>query len=222
MNEDISFEVFLNEKMKEHRLSPKQLSELSGISIKHIEAICRGRLEEAPAAPYLRGYLIALGRIMDFDGEAWWEKVKIDRSVANSGPTDTLPENRFLKSAYLRRWFIAGAVLLLILVYAGSRYTKILGEPGLAITNPKETSITTQNSDFILQGTLTDGDELSINGDNVPLQNDGSWEKELTLQPGVNILEVVAKKFLGRSVTETRRIVYEPPVAPTSSPSIIR
>ena len=62
------FPSFFNERLKERGLTLKRLSELSGISVKHLEALAAGQFDNLPPAPYLRGYLLKLGQVLGFDG----------------------------------------------------------------------------------------------------------------------------------------------------------
>ena len=84
---------------KKKGISLKKLSDMTGISMNHIENMLRGDFENVPPTPYFRGYLIRLGEVLNFDGEAWWEKIKREEGVGTSGPADALPKNRFIRKS---------------------------------------------------------------------------------------------------------------------------
>ena len=75
-NQKKQLEIFLRDRMKDKGISLKRLADLTGIAINHIENMLRGDFEHVPPTPYFRGYLIRLGEVLNFDGEAWWEKIK--------------------------------------------------------------------------------------------------------------------------------------------------
>jgi cytoskeletal protein RodZ len=213
MNPDeFPFEEFFAERLKQKGMSVKKLSDLTGISPQHLTEIVRGNFAALPSAPYVRGYLIRLGEALDFDGEAWWQKVKTESRLKSSGPVDMLPKNRFLRKAPTKL-ITLGVIALIVVIYFAVQLPKILGKPSLAITNPPASPFTATANLFTLQGTARNADTLSVNGENVPLAPDGSWQKDVLLSNGPNEITVTAQKFLGRSTQVTEEIIYEAPTA---------
>lgn len=212
--EETSFEQFFAERIKAKGLSLKKLSDLTGITPSHLENMLRGDFANIPSAPYFRGYLMRLGKVLDFDGEAWWNRLK--RDVKNSGELDILPKNRFIKSAppkYL--WAVgAGAIILIYLIF---QFTRIIGQPGLAITYPTQNPFTTASSTLTITGTSHDADSLSLNGDEISPAADGSWQKGVLLQNGLNTFQVTAKKLLGGETDIIQQVWYQAPGITTSS-----
>ena len=56
------------EKLKGHidtkNISLEKLAELSGVSLRHVEALLLGETHKLPPAPYIRGYLVKMGHIL--------------------------------------------------------------------------------------------------------------------------------------------------------------
>ncbi len=209
MNENINFQDFFNSKVRERGLTLKRISELSGITLKHLEYLSAGNFEALPPAPYFRGYLEKLGRILDFDYTEWWQNIKEEGVVKISGTEDRLPKNRFALSS--RGKFIWPAIILLLLVfYFGARFSKIFGQPQVSVAYPTEAFTNIASQKIVVRGLLKDGDKLVINGEVVVLKNDGTWEKNILLEPGLNTIEIKAKKFLGRETRIIRQVLYEP------------
>lgn len=200
---------FLNERMRERGLATKRLSELTGISVKHLEALRDGRVAELPPPPYLRGYLLKLGQILEFDGNDWWNELKNVRPAKNFAPADELPKNRFKKEP-IKKYIILGGLALLLIFYFGFRFSKIFGQPGIAISYPSENpAVVNQNSISII-GRITNADTLKVNSETISAGQNGDWQKIISLQPGINTIEISAKKFLGRETKIIRQIIYEP------------
>ena len=204
------FEIFFSEKLREYSVPLKKLSELSGISIKYLECLRAGRYEQLPAAPYLHGYLVRLGQLLNFDGEEWWRRLKEEGLIRGSGPADQLPKNRFARRPITKKVWL-GIIAAIILLYGGFSFSKISGTPLLVVTSPAEESTTVETDQFILNGRLTDGSRLTVNGEAISIGEDGSWQKRILLQPGLNSLRIVASKFLGREIEVIRQIIYQPP-----------
>jgi len=202
------FSQMLAEKMKERGLNLKRLSEISGIAMGHLEHLARGDFEELPPAPYVHGYLTRLAPLLDFEAEHWWNRLKLS-GIKTSGAEDKLPHNRFAKKS-VKKYFWIPIVLILLVIYLGSQIGKILGKPIITIYEPSENITKTETSRFTVSGKLANGNEVKINGDTVFVAGDGAFQKEITLSPGPNTINVSAKKFLGSEVSTVRQIFYEP------------
>ena len=209
MHEDeVLFTEFFNQKLKERGLTLKHLSTETGIAIKHLENFSHGRFERLPSAPYVHGYFVRLGAIMGFDPDEWWNRVKAEDTVHRAGAADRMPGNRFSRIRG-RALIWGGVVIVLALLYIGARFTTILGEPQLILTTPDNSVTQVTVSDITFQGMVRNGDTLTMNGANVPLNPDGSFSTDESLQPGQNTIILQASKTLGRTVTLTRQIYYD-------------
>ncbi|MBI4094527.1 MAG: helix-turn-helix domain-containing protein [Candidatus Liptonbacteria bacterium] len=209
------FEVFFKERLKEHGLSLKKLSEITAISERHLANLAGGRYEDLPAAPYLRGYLIRIGQVLGFQGEEWWERLRAEGVLKGAGPEDELPHNRFRAGAPPRVFLFTIAVAILAVAYFGVRARDIFGTPLLAVTAPDAPITNTASSTVRIAGILAGGDRITINGEVTELRAGGAWQKEVTLAPGLNTFEIRASKFLGREARVMRQIFYEPQATST-------
>jgi cytoskeletal protein RodZ len=211
---DLPFEQFFAEKIKERGISLKKLAETTGIAPTHIESLLRGDYENMPSAPYFHGYLTHLGAVLDFDGEEWWVRLKKEGMIKNSGELDTLPRNRFVKQSppkYLW-WILTGVIVLIYLAFQAPR---ILGKPTLVVNIPNANPYVTSSSTLTLSGTMTGADSLSLVGANGELEPiivaaNGTWQKTVLLGVGPNPFQISAKKFLGGVTSVTEQIFYQP------------
>jgi hypothetical protein len=208
----------LTTKLRERKLSSQQAADTTGVPVDVIEQLASGDHANLPAAPYLHGYLVKLGDLLDFDGEGLWQQMKRVERVKSSGTGDLLPKNRFSRNR-APRWLLWGVPLALVLVtFLGFRFAEIIGLPDVAITNPDRDGIVFTESPAKISGTATPGSRVTINGEAVPLTEGGTWEKDVNLQPGTpNDFTVEASKLLGRSRSTSRRMFYEAPMATTST-----
>jgi cytoskeletal protein RodZ len=207
--DELLFTEFFNQKLKERGLTLKQLSDQTGIPIKHLENFGNGRFERLPPAPYLHGYFVKLGSIMDFNPDEWWRRIKEDDGVHASGPQDRMPGNRYSRT---RGRILAAVAVIAVLaaIYVAARFTTIIGEPQITLTGPSATENRVFQDTVTFQGVVRNGDTLTIDGTNVPLASDGSFSADVPLDPDkINTIELVAKKTLGREATLTRQIYYD-------------
>jgi plasmid maintenance system antidote protein VapI len=212
--EDINFQTFFAAKIKDRGVSLKKLAEATGITPAHLEAMVHGRFDDLPSAPYVRGYLIRLGKVLDFDGEEWWEKIRKEELVQNSGPADALPNNRFIRQSP-RKFIWMGIVALLVIVYLAFQIPIIFGRPQLSVAFPNVNPYTTASSTLTFQGVARGADSLflgnGLSGDaeSITIASDGSWRKSVLLQTGMNTFQITAKKLLGSETSVTEQILYQ-------------
>ncbi len=212
-----NFSEFLKDRFRDRGLSLKRVSEASGIPMNFLESLVYGDEEKLPPAPYLRGYLVKLGRILDFEPDPWWKELKDKQSLKAAGSQDKLPQNRFaLKTTSKYLWLALAA--LAILGYLGFRIYPILGKPQLTVAYPGEAVSSVGDGTITVWGTSGDGDKVFVNREEIAVGVGGRWQKRLQLQPGLNTIEVTAKKFLGGETKVIRQVVYEPPVRVELSP----
>ncbi len=216
MEQEKDFSTFLRERIKHHNISLRRLSEMTGISVPHIESFLRGETEELPSAPYLRGYIQKLGKALDFDPEMWWLYFKQAGEVRSSGKEDELPRNRFaLRAGKKYGWFIAIGVVLVL--YFGLRFAKIFGQPILMVDNPDQAMVKVSRSVITINGRTKGSDQVLVNTEQVLMDPNGGFSKDVQLQSGLNTIEVDAKKFLGGETRIIRQVIYEP--ASSSEPA---
>ncbi len=213
--DQFNFAAFFNARLKERGLSLKKLSELSGIAMQDLQNLSEGDFEKLPPAPYLRGYTTRLAKILEFDPDIWWQHFEAIGAVKAAGVLDRLPQNRFAISKIGRyRWLIA--IVVLVGLYGGLRFSKILGRPIITIDEPSGNPAYVQEHSIIMYGALKGGDHIYINNESVPVEQ-GAWQSPLSLEPGQNTVTIRATKFLGKETIVTKDIVYEPPTEAASS-----
>ena len=191
-------------------LTFERLAQLSDVPERYLLAIRDGEFEKLPAAPYVRGYLIKLGEILNIDGEALWQVYKGEAPIKKSGPRDKLPANRFAIKSLNKKTVIAGIVLVIIAIYLVWRASIFLGAPSIEIINPAVNNYITKEPVLKLIGNINPGDKLIVNGEEVLVGASGRFEKEFQLQPGPNTFELIAKRFLGKETKLVRQVIYQP------------
>ena len=203
-----SFREFLSVRMAERSINVRRLAEATGISIKHLEALLADDSNALPPGPYVRGYVVKLGKMLDFNGDEWWEKMEYSRKTNTSGESDRLPQNRFAKKNIPIKFVIAGICVLVFGVYAVIRV--FLSVPDIKIQNPEE-AVWGTTEDFVeFSGHVSSGSKLSLNGEPVSVSEEGNFIRKVALQSGINAFEFRAKKGFGGERVELRQVIYTP------------
>jgi cytoskeletal protein RodZ len=206
-NENKKFKEFLEEKLKEKGLNLKRLSEISGITLNHLNDLINENLGNLPAAPYVRGYLVKLGKILNFNSEEWWEYFKARKDLKSSGREDEFPKNRFARQAVFK-YILIGFIAILILIYLILRFNVIFGKPVVELNIPPSI-INVSDQKFILSGKVENADKIFINSEETTIHKNGEFSKEIMLQPGINNIEIKAQKLLGSETKILRQVFYE-------------
>lgn len=205
--ENKNFKEFLEEKLKEKGLNLKRLSEISGIALNHLNDLMNENLKNLPAAPYVRGYLIKLGKILNFNSEEWWEYFKIQKDLKSSGKEDEFPKNRFAPQAVFK-YVLIGFIIVLVLIYLILRFHNIFGKPSVELNIPPS-MINVSDQKFILSGRVENADKVFVNSEEVTINKNGEFSKEIMLQSGINNIEIKAQKLLGSEAKILRQVFYE-------------
>lgn len=201
----------LREQMQTKGYTVSRVRRETGIAERYISAFIEGDTTKLPPAPYVRGYLLTIAKVLELNGTELWENYeKEGERIKSSGPLDTLPLNRFAMKKLSKGWIILGIIVLSIAIYGALSFNRLLGVPSLTIEYPgSETTITSENP-ILLIGRIDPRDSLLIGAEEISTEADGSFSHEYALEPGLNAIEFVATKLLGREHREVRNVVYEP------------
>ena len=84
--------------------------------------------------------------------------------------------------------------------------------PTLSVTAPVEGYVTNQ-ARLLVSGTTDDATSkpvtVTVNGEKVAVNENGTWSKTITLSPGANTITVVATDKAGKSTTVTRKVTLD-------------
>lgn len=200
----------LSEALELRNVNHEKLAQITGISERYIWAIQNVELDKLPPSPYVRGYIKKIAEVLRLNHDEIWDLYKKEMSHKTSGKYDTLPENRFAIRQLSRKQIFALTLGVIFAVYLLFNISRLLGKPNLEISNPGQSITTTSENHILVTGTLNQQDKLTINGEEIFITSDGLFIKDLPLQPGLNVIEFKAQRFLGRQASEARQVLYQP------------
>ncbi len=212
-NETRTLTELLVDTLRIKNVSLEKLAQISGISERFLNALLEGRLEDLPAAPYVRGYLMKLADVLGLNGEDLWSVyLKHDTVIRRAGKGDELPGNRFGYPKFKVRPTIMISIAILLVVLGALRFPTLFGGASLVIKNI-EPNMIIRDASFIVRGSMDKNDSLTINGEIVYPKDNGDFEHNVELQKGFNTLEFKMKRFLGTETVITKQIFYETPTS---------
>lgn len=201
------------EALELRNLNAEKLSELTDIPSHYLIALKNDDLEKLPSAPYVRGYLIKIADILRIEANplllAYKQEISL-RPLKTSGSLDKLPFNRFAFNYSRKKTIIvAGIILILIAVYWFWQAPGFFGTPEIEIINPLTDNFVVGNSTIKLSGKASAKDKLIINNEEILIEENGGFEKDFSLQPGINTFEFKVKRFLGKEIKVIRQVIYQ-------------
>lgn len=188
----------------------KELSLITKIRVYFLQAIEEGAYDRLPNVVYIKGfiqgYAQALGldeeKILPFYRREFTEKettVSTKRSFVGSlGPWLTLTPGKI----------IGGIIALMLTVFLAIlffQYQQFSGAPVLIIDSPIQQLETIEN-EIRVMGKTSPNAQVTVNGENVSLSSDGTFDLIYKLEKGLNRIRVTSISRLGKSVVEERLV----------------
>ena len=216
MDEPRLFKDILAEAVEASEISVDKIIGATGVPERFIMALIEGNYQFLPAAPYTKGYIKKIAGVLGVKPDELWVAFERESRPMRSGAGDALPRNRFLMSVnFNNRKLAIYLAIIAVVIYAGINAKRLIGAPGLSIISPTEPVTRTAEGLALIRGRVENPQDIvTINGSAIYVDEFGEFQKEFTLDPGLNNFDVAAKRFLGRGKLESRQIIYEPTPLP--------
>lgn len=202
----------LVESLKDKNLTLTKLAELTGISERFLKSLIEEKYEKLPPSPYVRSYFLKIANVLDVDGQKLWQEYQKNTQLKKSGLNDRLPLNRYRPKPLNKTIIFLFIVIVFLAGYFIFRYNFFLGKPTLSLTGQllSAANPVVSEPNIKIEGQVKSGDQLSINKENVYVDELGYFQKDFSLQTGLNIIQFQIKRFLGRETIITKQVLYLP------------
>ena len=210
--------IKVGQKLQEERLKKEltieQVSEATKIRTEFLEAIEESQYERLPSPAYAHGFVRNYAKFLNLPEE---EMLAIFRREFDVNKAfDVLPkglsQSREFSIKRLRpnRSFIfAGIAIIILLVFIIYQYRFAFINPPLEVFTPKEGAVI--NSLSVKVSGMTNPDAtVFIGNEPVSLENDGSFEKNLTFFPGKTTVNIRVVNRFGKETMRTIPIEVKP------------
>jgi len=211
-----SFSEKLKKTREESGFSKEKIAELLNFPVKYLDCIEKGELDRLPADVYAKGFLRKYAKILDIEPDLlvleFEKEIKIIRHLDKG-----FNEHPSLPSLRSRRWIItpktlgwgAGVVLfLLVAAYLAYQLHFLISPPSLTVLEPAPDSIV-ENSVLTVKGEAEISARLTINGQMVYVNKDGSFKQEITLNQGLNVIRIEAANRFGKTNLVVRQVMLK-------------
>jgi len=205
---------FLREARKNKGLSPTRLSEMSRIPLWHLKSIEEGNYENLPPEVYLRGVFSRLAKFLELSPKDILVKYYKENPQSKIAEEVFSPTPRPLNLSYWaitpKKIAVFSSILFLILIFAylWYQYNVFIGPPTLVLLEPQQ-DLEVLSPEIKIKGNTDSDVNLTINGQDVYVNQDGLFDSTVNLTAGINAVEIHVKNRRGEETTIVRRIFYK-------------
>jgi cytoskeletal protein RodZ len=169
---------------EKRRISRSQLAQEIRVKENFIHALEENRFEDLPAAVFVKGYIKAYARILNFDPDPMLALLRRDFKESAKGK---LVPQEFLKPVFKSsslssvRFVLFGGVgiFLVLFTYIAIRWYSFISPPKVTIIAPTENEVVSPQ--VTVEGLTEPETQVLVNSQIVPVRADGSFESNITL-----------------------------------------
>lgn len=199
----------LGEKLAKKRISlgldSKDVEKAIRVRAKHIEAIENGRYDSLPPDVYVRGFIRSYASFLKLDPDKVMKLYERERGLienvrkAKAGAPVVKPLQT-PKIVITPKTITMGSIVLgalVIFLYIGWQVVILTAPPKLTVTNPHD-NVNIDGSSVSVEGKTDAGATLYINGVEIGIDQEGAFKEKISLQDGVNVIDVKAQNKMGK------------------------
>jgi cytoskeletal protein RodZ len=215
----------LRSKREERGSTLEDVERATQVSKKYIAALEQNDFMKLPEPVYAKRFARALAKHYQLDPNTVVENLLKEMTAAVeapaiSHPTTFVQGRAMLSTPSIMKVILGGLAFLAVVGYFAVSVHRILKPPEVTLFSPQDDQMF-GSSRVPLEGVTEPEVELTVNGEAVPTEADGSFKELLTLPPGVSDLRIAAKKRHSREREVYLKVVVEEsaPADPNASAS---
>lgn len=192
------------------KLDLETVEKATKIRAKFLVALENNEFDKLPPGTFTKGFV---KNYAAFLGLPVPETLAFYRRQVNEEKVPVLPKEPLkigqfsLTPSFLTKLAV-GFLLLLFFAYLIFAYFQFAGSPALAVNSPANNTVITQDQVEVVGKTDPEA-TVAINGQAVSVNENGSFDIKITLQPGLNTLTITATNKFKRQTTTIRNLRLE-------------
>ena len=193
------------------KLTVEQVEKATRIRAKFIVALEENKFEKLPGPIFERGFVKNYAVFLGLPSE---EVLAFYRRQANhKNPPDVVKEDKRIVGKTLITpqrftFFSIGILLLIFFGYLIFSYLQFAGSPILVVDSPINNTVFYESVAEVT-GKTDQNAKLTINNEQININESGSFIVKVPLQPGLNKITIVATNKFGEKTTVERNIRLE-------------
>ena len=192
---------------REKGWSIEELSRRTKIQPKFLKAIELSQFSKLPKAPFVKGFVRTAAGELGLDPQGLAAIFRRDFGVGEQAeivPKTLAGEKKFSWTPQLTTAAAVGTTVAAFLGYLGWQLLTLAAAPMLIITQP--TAETIAGTEIAVEGKSDPGAAVTINGQEIRKNKDGSFSQILSLTPGEHTVTVTAVGQNGKKAIEQRTV----------------
>lgn len=186
-------------------ISEQQLSGLTRIDVKYIQALEENDFKKLPSATFTKGFVRNLAQALGKDPDEWVALLRRDYQSATVPASSVSPSRRQSRFSFSSLFQSQAALLflggLVFLLYLGFQYRAVITPPALDLTSPQKDAVTI--SPVSIEGKTASGTTVIINDDlKISPDSSGYFATKLNLSPGTNEIKISVTNRFSRTTTK--------------------
>lgn len=211
--ESLTLGKILKETRISSGLSLEKCSQVLKIQKKYLERLEQGFYEKLPADVYTKSFIKKYARLLDLDVDKMLQYYSQERKIAQhlrnqKAISGSLKSPRFVITPRIITLFILLFFFLFTAGYLFYQFKKLIGRPAIFLEYPLENSVTSSEK-VEFKGKTDPSIYLTINGQPVNLERDGSFKEMVSLQANLNTIRLEAVNQFNKKTIKVRQIIKE-------------
>lgn len=204
-NQEPTLAQILKKARENAHLDLKQMSDVLKIPSKYLNYLEKGDYEKLPGKAYIFGFINKYAKVLSLNKDELVAQYKKERpEPEKEEPLPLLRYPRFLITPKLITYFFIILGLLLVFFYLWRQINFLAGLPTLIIESPSQEIVETPNLE--IKGLTDPKIKLTINDQEVYVNENGDFQKDVFLQPGLNTFFIKAINSFGKEKTITKNL----------------
>jgi len=201
----------LREVREKKKLTLLDVEKGTRIRCKFLEAIEADDYTKIPSSAYAKGFVKNYSEYLGLDSRtilAFFRRQSEDVTRTSLLPKKTIDDRKNSFWQLTPGKFVGlifGGLFFLFMVYFGIQYLNLQKSPVIDIEKPTPEQIVEEKKIEVLGKTNPDA-TVTVNGVNVLVRSDGRFYDQVSLEPGVNTITIIATSRFGKSTTVVRKV----------------
>ncbi len=204
----------LGEKLKrirnEYRISLNEVAKNTRIQMKYLESLENGEYEKLPPDVYVRGFVRSYAHFLGADESVLLKLYERERNIQKNLKKEHFQETRnerfsSPKVVVTPRVLVTTLIAFVVLgscLYLYREFQLFASVPYLVVLEPVDGRIV-EGSELYVRGKADKDSRLTINNQPTLVRDDGTFSERVNMQPGQNVLAVVAVNQFGKEERKT-------------------
>lgn len=192
-------------------MDAKKVVEKTGMSLKFLQSLETGKLNNLPADVYVYGFLRQLGQLYNINPEELVLQYKKEKGIHIQINKQNSSQNTIWYKKYFNKIVITPKVISILfglffvvstILYIIWQVWSINKTPDLVIISPEDYQ-TVSGASVEVSGTTNPGMSVTVNGENVFVEPNGGFKTQLGLSTGPTQIVVTAANKFGKFTSKS-------------------